>query len=414
MADIKGTHAWKRIFLIFWVSQAFSLLGSSLMQFALVWWLTRTTGSASILAAASAIAILPEIFISPFAGVTIDRINRKTVMMVADAAIALATLLLAGIFYLGWIEIWHVYVLMFLRALGSAFHFPAEQASISLMVPEKHLSRIAGLNQALHGGINIIAPPLGALLLEILEVQGTLTVDFATAFLAILLLFFIHVPQPEQSMAKGRMTAQSLFADLRLGLRYILDWKGLVALIGIALVFKIALSPAFYLLPLFVNQHFHGDAAQYALVESIAGIGMVLGGLLLGIWGGFKHRIWTIGFAMCGLGLCFIAVSQLETNQFNIFLAIFFVLSMMIPMIDGPFLAILQAHIPPDYQGRVLTLTSSLLNLTTPIGLSVAGPLSDHIGIRFWYALAGVLCVLSMLAAVFIPQVRNIEKNHRI
>ncbi len=400
--------AWKKPFFIFWISQAFSLLGSTLVQFGLVWWLTKTTGSASILATASAIAIVPQIVVSPFAGAIVDRTSRKKVMMLADSIIAFASILLAVLFLLNVVQVWHIYVVMFVRSIGEAFHYPAEQASVPLMVPNEQLSRIAGLNQALRGGVNIVAPPLGALLLELLDVQGTLAVDFITAFFAVAILFFLKIPQPQASQ-ESKLSFKSLTADMLSGLRYILNWKGLVALIAIAMGFKIALSPAFSLLPLYINKYFNGEAAQYALVESICGIGVVVGGVLLGIWGGFKKRIWTTWFSLTIIGICFVAVSFLLPNQFSIFLPIIFILSFMIPFIDGPFLAILQANVTPEYQGRVLTMTTSLLWLTTPVGLAVAGPVSDRFGLPIWYLIAGIMCLLGVLAGLLLPQVRNIE-----
>jgi DHA3 family macrolide efflux protein-like MFS transporter len=400
---------WKKPFFIFWISQAFSLFGSSLVQFALVWWLTKTTGSASILATASAVAVIPEIIVSPFAGAIIDRSNRKRVMILADAIIAIATIILAVVFYFGAVQIWQIYLLMFVRSVGGAFHYPAEQASISLMVPEKHLSRIAGLNQALYGSINIIAPPAGALLLELLDVQGTMAVDFVTAFIAISILLFIHIPQPETKGEREPISVPSLFADLKGGFLYILNWKGLIALIGIAMVFKLALSPAFSLLPLLVSKHFNGEAAQFALVESISGIGVVIGGLILGVWGGFKKRIWTMWMSLSSIGLCLLWVSTMQPSQFSLFLPAMFLFGFMVPFIDGPFIAIIQANVSPEYQGRVLTMTTSLLWLTTPIGLGIAGPVADAFGIPIWYAIAGSLCLAGMLVGILLPQVRSIE-----
>jgi DHA3 family macrolide efflux protein-like MFS transporter len=413
MENSRIAAQWKKPFFTFWVSQAFSLFGSSLVQFALVWWLTKTTGSASILATASAVAVLPEIIVSPFAGAIIDRSNRKRVMILADGVIALATVVLAVVFYFGAVQIWQIYLLMFVRSVGGAFHYPAEQASISLMVPEKHLSRIAGLNQALYGGINIIAPPAGALLLELLDVQGTLAVDVITAFIAISILLFIHIPQPAAKEEKEPISVSSLFADLKGGLQYIFNWKGLVALIAIAMAFKLALSPAFSLLPLLVSKHFNGDAAQYALVESISGIGVVIGGLLLGVWGGFKKRIWTMWMSLSSIGLCLLWVSTMGSGQFSLFLPAMFLFGFMVPFIDGPFIAIIQANVSPEYQGRVLTMTTSLLWLTTPIGLGIAGPVADAFGIPIWYAIAGALCLVGMLVGILLPQVRNIEEKEK-
>ncbi len=404
-----NTTSWKKTFSLFWISQGFSVFGSVLVQFALVWWLTKTTGSASILATATAFAIIPEIIINPIAGAIVDRSNRKKIMILADSAIAIATILMALLFYFGIVEIWHVYVLMTLRAIGGAFHYPAQQASITMMVPEEHLARIAGLNEAMRGGINIIAPPLGALFLEILDIQGTLSIDFLTAAIAVGLLFFIHIPQPEKSKESSSFHFSSLLSDMKDGMAYLLRWKSLVILIILALVFKLALSPAFSLYSLLVNKHFGGDAAQYALVESISGIGIVLGGLFLGVWGGFKKKIWTLWSAVGGMGLCLIWISQLASTQFFVFNIATFVLSFVLPMIDGPFMAILQSNISPEYQGRVFSLTSSLLWLTTPIGLAVAGPVSDRYGITFWFFLAGILTLVSTSIGLFLPQVRNIE-----
>ncbi len=153
---------WKKRFFLIWTGQAFSLLGSGLVQFALVWWLTRTTGSATVLAGATLAALLPEVFLGPFAGALVDRWNRRLVMIFADAAIALVTFGLVILFWQGNIQVWHVFVALFIRSLGGAFHWPAMQASTSLMVPDDQLARISGINQALRGGMNIIAPPLGA------------------------------------------------------------------------------------------------------------------------------------------------------------------------------------------------------------------------------------------------------------
>ena len=175
---------WLRTFVIIWVGQAFSMFGSMLVQFALVWWLTQKTGSATILATASLVAYLPQVFLGPFAGAIVDRTNRKAVMIIADSIVALTTLALVVITAFGILAPWHIYVAMFLRSLGQAFHWPAMQASTTLLVPEEHLSRIAGINQALAGAMNIIAPPTGALLIGVLQLQWVLSIDILTAGLA--------------------------------------------------------------------------------------------------------------------------------------------------------------------------------------------------------------------------------------
>jgi DHA3 family macrolide efflux protein-like MFS transporter len=400
---------WKLSFFTIWTGQAFSLIGSRAAQFALVWWLTQLTSSATVLATATMVALIPEIFLAPIAGAYVDRWNRRTVMIVADGMIALASLWLAYLFWVDVAQVWHVYVIMLARAVGGSFHWPAMQASTSLMVPEKHLTRMAGLNQTLNGVLNIIAPPLGALLMEVLLLYGVMLVDVGTAILAILPLFFAHVPQPKRDdMGAEKPT---VWADMRDGLRYILSWPGLMALIGAAMIVKIALTPAFSLLPLLVSEHFNGDAVQLSLLEAIAGVGIVVGGLILSVWGGFWRKIYTTMMGVVMLGLGFVVLGFTPGSLFWMALASIFVVGLMIPLVDGPIMAILQGTVAPEVQGRVFTLMGSLLWITSPFSLAVAGPVSDWLGLQVWYITAGVLCGVTGLAGFFIPAIVNIEEN---
>ena len=206
---------WAARFFTVWTGQAFSLFGSALVQFALIWWLTQKSGSATVLAIATLVGMLPQIVLGPFAGALVDRWNRRIIMIVADAAIAISTLVLAYLFATDTVQIWHVYVVMAFRSLGGAFHFPAMSASTPLMVPEAHLTRVNGLNQTLQGINGLIAPPVGALLIGALPTQGILLIDVGTALLAILPLFFISIPQPVRHIESHTDAKPSLWQDIR-------------------------------------------------------------------------------------------------------------------------------------------------------------------------------------------------------
>jgi len=325
--------------------------------------------------------------------------------------IALASLWLVYLFWTGAMQVWHVYVIMVLRAVGGSFHWPAMQASTSLMVPKQHLSRVAGLNQTMNGVLNIVGPPLGALLLEILPLHGVMLVDVSTAMLAIVPLFFVHIPQPVHA-DEGAAQKTTVWADMRDGLRYIWGWPGLVALIGAAMIFKIALTPAFSLLPLLVSEHFKGGAAQLSLLESVSGVGILVGGLVLSVWGGFRRKIHTTLMGMMVLSLGFVALGLAPGDEFWMVLASVFVIGLMIPLIDGPIMAILQGAVAPELQGRVFTLMGSLVWLTSPFSLAVAGPVSDWFGLQVWYMVAGVLCGAMGLVGFFVPAIVNIEQNN--
>jgi DHA3 family macrolide efflux protein-like MFS transporter len=400
---------WQIPFFTIWTGQAFSLVGSRVAQFALVWWLTQSTGSATVLATATLVALVPEIALGPIAGAYVDRWNRRRVMIVADGLIALASLWLVYMFWVDTPQVWHVYVVMAVRAVGGSFHWPAMQASTSLMVPQKHLTRVAGMNQTMNGVLNIVGPPLGALLLELLPLHSIMLVDVGTATLAISPLLFVHIPQPRRDDT-GAAKA-SLWSDMRAGLRYIGDWPGLVALITSAMILKIALTPAFSLLPLLVSQHFNGDAAQLSLLEVVAGVGIILGGLLLSVWGGFKRKIYTTMTGMLILASSLVVLGLTPASVFELALVSVLGVGLMIPLIDGPIMAILQSTVAPEMQGRVFTLMSSLVWITSPFSLAVAGPVSDGLGLQVWYVLAGLLCGLVGLAGFFVPAIVNIEEN---
>ena len=268
---------------------------------------------------------------------------------------------------------------------------------------------MAGLNQTLNGALSIVGPPLGALLMEVLLLYGVMLVDVGTAMLAILPLFFVHVPQPK----RDDMGAEepTIWTDMREGLRYIRGWPGLMALIGAAMIVKIALTPAFSLLPLLVSEHFNGDAAQLSLLEATIGVGIVMGGLILSVWGGFRRKIYTTMMGMVVLGLGFVVLGFTPRNLFLAALVSTFLVGLMIPLIDGPIMAILQGTVAPEMQGRVFTMMGSLLWITSPFSLAVAGPVSDWLGLQVWYITAGVLCGAAGLAGFFIPAIVNIEEN---
>ncbi len=406
-------RGWAPKFFTIWTGQVFSLIGSALVQFALVWWLTQQTGSATILATATLAALLPQIVLGPFVGALVDRWNRRLIMIVADTSIAVATGVLIFLFASGLIQIWHIYVILFIRSLGGAFHHPAMTASTSLMVPHEHLTRIAGLNQLLQGFLSIFAPPLGALLLSLMPTQGVLAIDIVTAAVAVLPLLFIPIPQPPRQVAQSSGTAEktSYWQDLRAGFRYVMGWPGLLGVILMAMLLNFLLSPSSALLPLLVMQEFKGGAPELAWVESVFGVGVILGGLVLSTWGGFKRRIVTSFMGIIGIGVGVILAGLAPANMFWLLLAAHFIVGVTQVFANGPLGAIFQSTIEPDYQGRVLSLVNAGATAMMPLSLLVAGPISDWLGVRIWYVVGGSLCILATLVAANIPAIMNIEQN---
>jgi DHA3 family macrolide efflux protein-like MFS transporter len=404
---------WAVKFFTIWTGQVFSLVGSALVQFALVWWLTRQTASATILATSSLVALLPQIVLGPFIGALVDRWSRRLIMIVADASIAAATGVLIFLFATGLIQIWHIYVILFIRSLGGAFHSPAMTASTSLMVPHKHLTRISGLNQLLQGFLSIFAPPLGALLISFMPTQGVLSIDIGTAALAILPLLFVSIPQPPRQLAQvnGTVRQTSYLHDLREGFTYVMKWPGLLGLTLLAMLLNFLLSPSSSLLPLLVLKEFNGGAAQLGWVESAFGVGVILGGLVLSTWGGFKRRILTSFMGVIGIGLGIILTGMTPGNMFWLLLLALFITGVMQVFANGPLGAIFQSTIEPDFQGRVFSLINAGATGMMPLSLLIAGPVADWLGVRVWYFIGGVICIIVTVIAMFIPAIMNIEQN---
>ncbi len=404
---------WLGKFLAIFSGQSLSLFGSALVQFALVWYLTQKTGSATILATASLAALLPQVVLGPFIGTLVDRLNRRLIMILADSVIALATFGLMLLFATGRVQIWHVYVIMFIRSLGGAFHWPAMSASTSLMVPDEHLSRIAGLRQALEGLVGIIAPPVGALLISIMPTQSVLLIDIGTALVAILPLLFITIPEPEKIQAQPEEEKLSYWQDLRAGLVYVKSWPGLMAIIGIAVGINFMLSPTSALAPLLITKHFGKGALELGFMDSAWGVGMITGGVLLSIWGGFKRRMATSLSGIVVLGAGTIAVGLAPASLYPMALAGMSIVGVALPFANGPLHAILQASVRPDMQGRVISLISSLASAMMPIGLLIAGPISDYLGIQIWYILAGIFSLAMGVAGFFMPVIMDVEKGRQ-
>lgn len=405
---MQTSPVWRSRFFIFWSAQAISMIGSSLTQFALVWWLTEATKSATILATSTLVAMLPGIVIGPIAGVLVDRWNRKRVINIADAVGALAAATLALLFWRGTIQVWHLYVVMFLRSIAGSFQFPAVQSSTSLMVPDNELARVQGLNQMLQGISMIAAPPLGAWLLSQLPFAGIMAIDIVTALIAIILVLILHIPQPKREETKPNSVA-NVWHDFRQGVNYIWSWPGLLVVLLISSILNLLLIPAFSLLPILVTRNLGGGAGQLAWLNTTFGVGITLGGALLGAWGGFRRRINTSMLGILGMSVGVLLIGFAPHKGFGWMLVGMALIGVMNPIANGPFFAILQSVVAPEIQGRIFTVIASMSMLMSPLGLSIAGPLADQLGVQFWYRVGGVVTLLMLVFIFVTPVIRNLE-----
>ena len=377
------------------------------MQFALVWWLTVETGSATILALGTLMGVLPQIIIAPWAGAYVDRWNRRRTMIAADTGVALMAMVLMMAFAAGIAEVWMVLLAMFGRAAVSGFHWPAMQAATSMMVPERHLGRVGGINQAMMGLSSVVAAPAGAVLIALFPMWAVLSVDIITALMAIVPLLFIPVPEPQRK-PDGK---PSLSLEMREGLAFIRGWQGALSVIVLFMIANLLLSPAFSLLPLLVIDHFQGGAGEYAAMEALAGIGMLAGGLFLGVWGGSRRKMATMLASCLALSIGVTALGLVPMDLILAAYAIAAAIGITLALLNGSFMAMLQAKVPFDKQGRVFALISAGVTAMMPAGLLLAGPLADLLGVRAWYLIAGVPMALLTVVFMAMPSVTRIEER---
>jgi DHA3 family macrolide efflux protein-like MFS transporter len=319
---------------------------------------------------------------------------------------------LALLFLTGKVEIWHIYVLMALRSIAGGFHWPAMTASTSLMVPSEQLSRIQGLNQMLRGGMDIVSAPLGALLLGVMSIQGILFIDVVTALFAVVPLLFIPIPQPARRLdANGVQVKTSFWNEFKEGFTYVFSWPGLIIILFMATVINLLLNPGFSLIPILVSKYFNGQAIQLAWMNSAMGVGIIFGGLVLSVWGGFKRRIVTSLVGLIGIGLGSLMMGFVPPYAFPLAVFSMFWLGFVNPITNGPLLAAVQATVAPEMQGRVFTLISSVASAMSPLGLIIAGPVADKFGVQTWFIMGGVVTLLMAITMFFVPAIMNFEKG---
>jgi DHA3 family macrolide efflux protein-like MFS transporter len=404
-------------FFVLWSSQAASLFGSAVVNFALAWYLTRETGSATILATALMVAIIPQIVLGPFVGPLVDRWNRKKIMIFADLYVMFLTLVLVVLFYVDAVQIWHIYLIMMGRAIGESFQFPALGASIPMIVPEKHLVRANGLYQMLQSAIKIVAPPAGAFLMEALPMQGVLSVDIITAVIAVACLLPLGIPQPPPTTLTAKA---NYFGDMKQGFSYIWSRPGLVMLISMVALLIFFVAPASSLIPILVNEHLGGDVVKLGWLGSANGIGGILGGLALGVWGGFKKRMWTafLGFLIMipcsvGLGLTYPAIFYTTTVPAMLLMGV------GLALVNAPLGAIMNSVIAKDMQGRVFALYGSIITAAIPLGLIIGGPVADALGIRSLYFIASgawlvIICLFGFSKSLMDLENQKVEEQSTV
>ncbi|KON28846.1 hypothetical protein AC481_00315 [miscellaneous Crenarchaeota group archaeon SMTZ-80] len=407
-------------YLFFWSGQLFSLLGSSVIHFVIIWWLTIVTGDPIILGLANFFGMLPLIILSPIAGVFIDKWNRKSIIIIADFFQALITFGLIILFFFRLENVLVIILINSLRGSCQAFHFPTVKAIIPLMIPKDKLSRMNAIDYLFNGIVHIAGPAIGAILNSLFPITTILWVDIITFFIALLPLILVKIPSINHEELKKR--SFSFFKDFNLGIQGIKQVPGLVILLVLISVANFLSVPFGTLLPLFVEANHFGNEIDLAYVMILIQIGMIIGALIASSKKDWKNRIlvMTLCIIISAFGYSLSALSP--TGSYLLIGIGGFVRAAMIPLINTNFLTIIQLHVPPEKQGKVMSIVVSLAWAVIPLGSLVAGPLAAIMGIVMLYLIFSLLELLSVIIALLFTNIRtvkyetvyNLEENSKI
>lgn len=365
-----------RNFIVVWLGQTVSLIGSQMTNFAITIWVWELTGQATALALFGLLTQVPRVLVTPFAGVIVDRWNRKLLMMIGDAVAAVSAIAILLLYLTGNLQIWHLYLAGAINSIFEQLQELAYLASISMMVPKEQYSRASSIGFLASYGSDIIAPALAGVLYAVIGLIGILMIDLATFAIAILTVLFIHIPQP--AIAKPEHpTDTNLPQQLIFGCRYIAKYPSLLALLVLESLFWFAHDLGAPLYAPMILARTGNDAKILASLASAAGIGGVLGALLVSAWGGTKRRIHRMLLGMMGAGLSKTVFGL--GQMLLIWLPAQFCSSLNFPLLGSSSDAIWLTQIKPDMQGRVFAARRVSILVASTIGYLIAGPLADYV-----------------------------------
>ncbi|MCD8171845.1 MAG: MFS transporter [Clostridiales bacterium] len=399
-------QSWKNTAARFLTAQTISLFGSSLVQYAIVWYVTLSTSSGRMLTISTVCGFAPQIAISLFAGVWIDRYDRKMLIMLSDTVIALSTLILAIAFLSGHRNIWLLFAVLMIRSAGTGIQTPAVNAVIPQIVPQEHLMRVNGIQSTITALIMFLSPAVSGAILSVSTLETTLFIDVFTALIGVGITSVLAIPGYRKDRMEDHAGTSSGISRLKQGFLYLKtdSFVRHLLLFQIAVLFLI--SPSAFLTPLMVSRTFGPQVWRLTASEMTYSIGSVLGGILITSWGGFKKRLkttvlagWLYGVLMAGLGMA---------PAFLIYLACNMMIGITSPCYNSPITVSIQEQVPASMQGRVFSFMQISTSCALPLGMMVFGPLADVIRIQT-LLIGGGVAVMICTAAFYFAIIKKTE-----
>lgn len=378
---------WKRNIILFLSSQTLSLFGSMLVQYAIMWYITLTTESGVMMTISIVCGFLPAFFLSPFAGVWADRYNRKMLIIFADSMIAISTLILAILFFLGYDSLVLLFVMSAIRAIGAGIQTPAVGAILPQIVPEEQLTKVNGTNGSIQAFVMLLSPMLAGALLSVASIEVIFLIDVVTAAIAVFtLLVFLKIPLHAKA---SQAQTTSYLSDLKLGYTYIKNHEFLKKFFVFFAFFFVLVAPAAFLTPLQVARTFGNAVWRLTAIEIAFALGMIAGGIIIASWGGFKNKMHTMTLATLMMAVCTVAFGVVPV--FWAYLIFMGIVGISMPIFNTPSMVLLQEKVEGDYLGRVFGVLGMISSSMMPLGMLIFGPLADVVKIEWLLIGTGIL-----------------------
>ncbi|MFX0114958.1 MAG: MFS transporter [Candidatus Hodarchaeota archaeon] len=400
-----------RTFLLFWTGQVQSLMGSNIIRFVIIWWVALEYDSPLLLALAAFMGFAPQIIVAPFAGVLADRWSRKKIIGTVDFLQALVTTALIYLFWTGVVQLWHVFIILMVRGALQAFHFPAVQAIVPLMVPQDKLSRINGIDYFARGVIGVIGPLVAAVLLVFWEIHQILWIDAITFLVAVIPLLILKIPSVRKQHSE-KSEKHSFKAEFAEGIGFIRDRNGLLSLLSIFTAANFFIIPLYVLLPLWVTQIHSGEATDYAFLLAFQQAGMLSGALFMSAWKGFQRKVVGVVFGLFLMYIGFLITISIPTSP-HVFLIMGLGLALTgfgLPVANVSSQTIWQSVVPPDKIGRVFSVRRAIAQFTSPLAMIISGISAEFLGLErilFACAVLGLSCLAFTWLMTELPNVER-------
>ncbi|PDZ29564.1 MFS transporter [Bacillus toyonensis] len=385
---------WRMNIILFLTAQTISLFGSSLVQYAIIWYITLTTSSGAMLTISTVCGFLPQIAISLFAGVWIDRYDRKKMIMLSDGIIAIATLILAILFLTGYKSIWMLFIVLLIRSAGTGVQTPAVNALIPQIVPKDYLMKVNGINSSITSLIMFLSPAVSAVILSVTSIETTFFMDVITAIIGISIMFIIQV----EGHANVGVKQKSNLQGIKEGFAYLKENVCMKRLLVLLIIIMILISPAAFLTPLMVTRSFGAEMWRLTASEMTFSAGAAAGGVLIAAWGGFRNRMHTTALACALYGLLMVGLGIAPV--FIMYLVFNFLIGITMPCFNTPVTVLLQEKVDPVMHGRMFSLVQIANSCALPLGMIIFGLLADVFSVEVLLIYAGIFVLFCAMYVV--------------